>query len=195
MQQSNELHRDTLSLSLPPFLSVSVGRVLFLHDSAWKAKDDLLSICLCSGSIIAAFPRSQAPMNNEWRAACVNVAARPLKERVLAGDGSQPLRGCWQTCAPYSVRYFSKSDLPVSAPRKRHPGSRGWDSASPWSGVLAFRPPLATRDLWVHINMSTAYNTVTFIKMKEVRRASGVIEHIRGQRQRERTVFQQIIDR
>lgn len=52
--------------------------------------------------------------------------------------------------------------------------------------MLALRPPLATRDVWVHINLSIAYNTVTFIKMKEVRCASGVIEHIRGQRHRER---------
>lgn len=42
--------------SLSPSLSVSVGHVLFLQDSTWKAKDDPVSICLCSGSIIAAFP-------------------------------------------------------------------------------------------------------------------------------------------
>lgn len=41
---------------LSPSRSVSVGHVLFLHDSTWKAKDDPVSICLCSGSIIAAFP-------------------------------------------------------------------------------------------------------------------------------------------
>lgn len=40
----------------PPGLFVSVGYIPFLHDSAWKAKDDPASICLCSGSIIAAFP-------------------------------------------------------------------------------------------------------------------------------------------
>lgn len=132
-------------------------------------------------------PWSQAPMNNEWRAACINVAARPLKERVLAGDCSQPLWGCQQTCAPYRVEDFSRSDLPIPAPLKLHPGNHGLDSSKPRSGMLEFRPPLATRDLWVHLNMSIAYNTVTFIKMKEVRRASGVIEHIRRQRQRECT--------
>lgn len=43
---------------------------------------------VCCGSIIAAFPppRCQAPMNNEWRAACINVAAWPPKERTLAGE-------------------------------------------------------------------------------------------------------------
>lgn len=64
-------------------------------------------------------------MNNEWRAACINVAAWPLKERVLAGDCSQPLWGCQQTRAPYSVGYFGRSDLPVPAPLKLHPGNRG----------------------------------------------------------------------
>lgn len=62
-------------------------------------------------------------MNNEWRAVCINVAARPLKERVVAGDCSLPLWGCQQTCAPYSVGYFSKSDLPLPAPLKLHPGN------------------------------------------------------------------------
>lgn len=31
----------------------------------------------------------------------------------------------------------------------------------------AFGPPLATSDLWVHINMSIAYHTMTFTKNKK----------------------------
>lgn len=81
------------------------------------------------GSVVAPSlqpsPWSQAAMNNEWRAACINAAARALQERVVAGDCSQPLWGCQQTCAPYSVGYFSRRDLPTPALLKRQPGNLG----------------------------------------------------------------------
>lgn len=62
-------------------------------------------------------------MNNEWKAARINVASLPLKERALAGDCSLPLWGCQQTRAPYSAGYFSRSGVPLPAPLKLHPGT------------------------------------------------------------------------
>lgn len=62
-------------------------------------------------------------MNNEWKAARINVASPPLKERVLAGDCSLPLRGRQQTRAPDSAGYSSSSAGPLPPPLKLHPGT------------------------------------------------------------------------
>lgn len=115
--------------SLSPSLSVSVGHVLFLKTAPGKPKMTRYPFASAVAPSSQPSPWSQAPMNNEWRAACINVAARPLKECVVAGDCSQPLWGCQQTCAPYSVGYFSRRDLPIPAPLKLHPGKHGWDFA------------------------------------------------------------------
>lgn len=62
-------------------------------------------------------------MNNERKAARMNVASLPPKERALAGDCSLPVWGRQQTRAPYSARRSRRSAAPVPAPLKLHPGT------------------------------------------------------------------------
>lgn len=62
-------------------------------------------------------------MNNEWKAAHINVASLPLKERALAGDCWLPPRGCQQARAPCSAGCSSSSAAPLPAPLKPHPGT------------------------------------------------------------------------